>query len=404
MAFPTLLALSFGLCAVALGPGIALVAGQEPSKPAQTTKITDARAPFAPGIVPEALWDGRKMAPFQALDFPKMVSAPEADFLQDGDYVLGVTTHGESRAYPTRFIWWHHVINDKIGRPEADHMIAVTYCSVCNTGIRYDSDLKGKPVKLDFYGLYNGVVVLCERETGSVLLQVDGRFVTGPLLGEKLTPGAVLDTTWGQWKQLHPDTLVMSPDTPKKQFYSPKEKPEPRGYDRFPAPFFRPSMTRGDKRLPFFEKVLAVSVPASGGNTGAPGTFLHRAYPIEALKKAGGVVNDSLGGMPVGVFLDLETAAAVAVARQLDGKTLTFESRKLPDGKPAIFDQETQTQWNIEGKALNGPLKSRSLARLDSHLSQWYGWVAYFPDTSIFGRSDPPQPVDMTASASKDFP
>ena len=48
-------------------------------------------------------------------------------------------------------------------------MFAVTYCSVCNTGIRYDLSLAGKPIKLDFYGLYNGVVTLCDRGSESGL-------------------------------------------------------------------------------------------------------------------------------------------------------------------------------------------------------------------------------------------
>ena len=41
-----------------------------------------------------------------------------------------------------------------------------------------------KAIKLDFYGLYNGIVALCDRETESVLLQAEGRFINGPLLGE----------------------------------------------------------------------------------------------------------------------------------------------------------------------------------------------------------------------------
>ncbi len=369
-------------------------AASAPPSPAEKTP-----APIAPDIVPRALWDGRKIVPFRALDFPKMVRASEADFLDDGDYVLGTTLRGESRAYPTRFIWWHHVINDKIGKAETggEEPVAITYCSVCNTGIGYDRTLNGRPMPIDFYGLYNGVVTLCERDSASVLLQVEGRFVTGPLLGARLKPVPVLDTTWGQWRKLHPDTLVMSLDTPYQKHYSPRTKPEPRDYSRFPAPFFRPSMTRTDKRLPFFEKVLALAVPASNSPAGGESPILRRAYPLSALKQAGGVVNDTLGNRPVAAFLEPESMTATAVSRDVDGKTLSFEGRSMPDGKRAIFDRETGTRWDLEGRGEAGPLKGKSLARLECHLSQWYGWVAYFPDTSIYGRNDPPQPVDMTS-------
>ena len=215
-----------------------------------------------------------------------MVKASDADFMTDDDYILGVTVNGESRAYPTRFVWFHHIVNDKAGKPEMRY--AVTYCSVCNSGLRFDPTVDGKPVLIDFYGLYNGVACFCDRATESVLLQVSGDFVTGPLKGKSLKTGPLLDTTWKEWKTRHPDTLVMSPDTPFARGYRAKGDPEPRGYDKFPQKFFAQSMTRTDKRLPRFEKVLAVAQPVSNAQP------ITRAFPIAALREAGGVVNDKV--------------------------------------------------------------------------------------------------------------
>lgn len=403
---------SWGLMALLACLAALPVGAQETSRNDVPTTEAKTPMPIAPDIQVEALWDGRQIVPFKALDAPKMVKAAEADFLDDDEYVLGVTVNGESRAYPTRFIWWHHVINDAVG----DVPIAVTYCSVCNTGLCFDPVVEGRPIKLDFYGLYNGVVTLCERETTSVLLQVEGRFVAGSLLGKSLKTRPLLDTTWGRWKELHPDTRVMSPEGPFKQYYRPKNQPEPRGYDRFPAPFFRPTVTRGDKRLPPFEKVLGVALrlpekgeraiqppasrasrqtrrnrrPTEGESRTEP--ILRRAYPIKALMEAGGVLNDVLGQKPVVAFLEPDTQTACAFSRLLDGQTLTFEARKRGDGKIAFYDRETGSRWSIEGKADEGPLAGKSLERLENHLSQWYGWAAYYPETSLYGRDDPPQP------------
>ena len=36
------------------------------------------KEPYAADIKPDAVWDGRKLAPFKALDAPKMVKASEA--------------------------------------------------------------------------------------------------------------------------------------------------------------------------------------------------------------------------------------------------------------------------------------------------------------------------------------
>lgn len=371
-------------------------AQEKPAEPPQkaASQADKSKSNPAPDVKTEALWDGRRMVPFKALDAPKMVPMLEADYLDDKDYVLGVTVNGESRAYPTRFIWWHHIINDVIGTAEGGGQvpIAITYCSVCNTGLCFDPVLDGKTLKIDFYGLYNGIVALCERESESVLLQAEGRFATGALSGKSLATKPLLDTTWGKWKLLHPNTLVMSPTPQYQRWYSPKDQPEPRGYDRFPAPFFRPTVTRGDKRLPPFDKVLAVTATQPQKRKTDPEQVIRRAYPIKALQEANGVLNDTAGKVSVVAFLDLETVTANAFSSVLDGKKLTFEARKSEDGKFAFYDKQTSTRWNIEGLAEEGALAGKTLTRIENHLSQWYGWAAYFPDTTIYGRKDPPQP------------
>ena len=83
----------------------------------------------APDIKASALWDGRKLLDFRAIDNPPMVKAREADFLEDEEYVLGISVNGEHRAYPTRFAAFHHVINDKVGNKEdgTEAFVTVTY-------------------------------------------------------------------------------------------------------------------------------------------------------------------------------------------------------------------------------------------------------------------------------------
>ena len=360
---------------------------------------TDKADLIAPNIVPEALWDGRGKVPFHAVDYPKMVAATAADFLDDGEYILGLTVNGQSRAYPTRFIWRHHFINDKTDKTGPDYPeFTLAYCSVCNTGIRFDPRVNGKRVLFDFYGLYNGVVTMCDRDTQSVWLSVEGRAVKGARTGSQLQMASLLDTTWGEWRKRHPDTLVMSQENEYQRFYGDKTKVEPRGYDRFPMAVFEQTLTQHDKRLPMFDKVLAVTLapdiipPVAVTPTQAilPAK-LHRAYPIATLKEAKGVLNDTLGTLPVVAMLTLETQTANAFSRLVDGKTLTFEARAEEGGKPLIYDKETGTRWNIEGVGEAGPLIGKTLTRIDNHLSQWYGWVAYFPNTSIYGRTDMPQ-------------
>ena len=368
-----------------------------------------------PGFEPKALADFRGKMPFKSIDFPAMIKADEATFMEDSDYVLGFSEDGMSRAYPLKMAWFHHVINDKIVSPGGkESFFAISYCSVCNTGIRYDSNVNGKPILLDFYGLYYGVVALCDRDTESVWLQASGIACKGARAGSKLTTRTLLNITWARWKALHPDTQVMSQETPFKKYYA----NDKRGYPTLPG-FFLPTITRVDPRLPFTEMVLGVigpdvqaakpsdtksktsekSDPQKGtiekavekdSATNEPPLATARAYSLKTLKEQSNVVNDTLSTTPLVVFFDEEGDTAAAYSRELDGKLLTFEAKKLPSGKVLLYDRETGSRWNIEGKSEEGKLMGKKLSPLLSHLSEWYGWAGYFPQTSVFGKNEPP--------------
>lgn len=356
---------------------------------------------MAADIVPAALWDGRKEVEFHAATLPKMVRVADARFLIDDEYVLGITSHGESRAYPTRFISWHHIINDRIGKNAQGGatFVTVTYCIVCNSGICFETPLvHDNPLQFDFYGLYNGVMTMFDKQTQSVWLQVTGQSVKGALCGTTLKRDPLLDTTWGAWKKLHPDTLVMAPDPRFNDCYERKGVVMVRGYTKFPAAYFRPTVTHRDTRLPMFAPVLAVRVPASEvcvapAKSTSPMVrphALYRAYPMQTFQEKTGVINDVMGNAPVAVFFLAGSDTMTAVSRELEGRTLTLETHKGSNKNVkqtlAFYDRETGSRWNVEGKAEAGPLAGRQLRRLESHMSQWYGWVSYFPQTSIYGQ------------------
>ena len=50
-----------------------------------------------------------------ALFEPDTVPAKWADFLDDEDQIIGVVHNGIARAYPTRFLSWHELVNDDFG-------------------------------------------------------------------------------------------------------------------------------------------------------------------------------------------------------------------------------------------------------------------------------------------------
>lgn len=50
-----------------------------------------------------------------ALTNPKYVPATKADFMREEEQVLGVNLGGVARAYPTRILSWHELVNDRFG-------------------------------------------------------------------------------------------------------------------------------------------------------------------------------------------------------------------------------------------------------------------------------------------------
>ena len=47
-----------------------------------------------------------------ALTSPKFVAVKDARFVRDDEQVLGVVVNGIAKAYPTRILSWHELVND----------------------------------------------------------------------------------------------------------------------------------------------------------------------------------------------------------------------------------------------------------------------------------------------------
>ncbi len=317
--------------------------------------------PPIPGLT-DQYGDFRGM--FQSLTDPAVAPAAQMTQLGDDEEVLGLTLGGKSRAYPARFIAWHHIVNDTLGgRP-----VAVTYCSVCNSGVAYDPVVGGTRRLFGVFGIYRGVMAMVDPSTETVWSHLTGEALLGPDKGKTLAALPLVNTTWGDWKRLHPDTTTPSWDTPYRRYYRARVVS---GRDYLPSTF--PSTLKGltDDRLMPNALVLAVRIE------GKP-----RAYPFEALAKAAGVVQETLGGTHVAAFYASDSKAAAAFDRRLDGATLDFT--RVADHPGLFQDKGTASQWTVEGLCVSGPLKGKQLARIFSLQAEWYGWSAYFPQTTVY--------------------
>lgn len=97
------------------------------------------------------------------------------------------------------------IVNDRFGATP----VAVTYCPLCGTGMAFLEEVSGQPMEFGVSGLlYNSDVLLYDRRSGSLWSQIDRRAIAGPHKGQRLEAMPLEHTTWGDWRQRHPYTLV----------------------------------------------------------------------------------------------------------------------------------------------------------------------------------------------------
>ena len=170
---------------------------------------------------------------------------------------------------------------------------------------------------------------MIDRETGSVWSHLDGEAIQGPVTGATMEFIPILLTTWEEWLDLNPDTVVLSDDTPFRSRYRDAQvgMPNPRaGQD----------LLYGDDRLDAEELVLGVITDES-----------YAAYPLFELRESDGVINDTMDGMPIVILYDAESNSATAFSRVIDGQEAQFEF--VSGGPFRARDDVTNTTWNITG-------------------------------------------------------
>lgn len=351
------------LCLLLARPITLVRADPAPPNPAQpdvpqSVLVVPPSAPI-PGLTGQ-YGDFRGM--FEALTDPKVIPAAQLTELGDDEEVLGLTVNGVSRAYPARFIAWHHIVNDVLGGKP----VAVTYCSVCNSGVAYDPVVDGRRRLFNVFGLFRGVMAMIDPSTETVWSHLVGEALLGPDKGKTLPALPVVNMTWGEWKRLHPETTTPAWDARYRRYYSQKVVS---GQDSVP-PMFRSTLSglRDDRLVPN-ALVLAVRVEGQA-----------RAYPYAALAKAPDVVQEMVGATPLVAFYTPQTGAAFD--RRLDNRMLDFT--RVPSAPDLFTDKQTHSQWTIEGRGVAGPLAGKQLTRLVSLQAEWYGWSAYFPQTTVY--------------------
>jgi len=270
-------------------------------------------------------------------------------FAGDPDEEVIVVERGDgARAYPTRILQNHEVVNEVVGGDP----VAVTWCPLCASAVVYDRRVDGEVLTFGVSGkLADNDLVLYDRETESEWKQSSGVCLSGTHAGKRLGVLPAATMTWSAFGGRYPDGEVLQPPvwgsgdygTDRFADYMDSETVGPGGDPRLRT-------TIDDWAYDFRPKALTLGLTVGGES---------RGYPRPVVEDAGGVVADTLGGTDVVVF----AAPAGLFAYERDG--LTFE--RTADGHV----RADGTTWDpATGRAEDG----RRLTRVPSRRLFAFTW------------------------------
>lgn len=292
--------------------------------------------------------------------------------LRKDDRVIGLERDGEARAYPLRVLNYHEVVNDTFAGPTL-----VTFCPLCGSGVTAERLVNGEETTFGVSGLlWNSDLVMYDELTGSLWSQIAGTAIRGPETGTELSFLPSQLTTLSTWRAAHPGTKVLLPP-PESNTVRGREAT--RDYTSNPYAGYENSSAVGignnddvDDRINPKTQVLGITHDGSA-----------KAYPLPVVRERG-LVNDTVGDLPVVVTVGPDETSLFGFVRRADGETLSFERtnpRRMTGGG---------STWSVtSGEALDGPLQGTKLEpATDRGQMFWFAWADFNPDSAIFGRDE----------------
>ncbi len=306
----------------------------------------------------EIVWGGVKQDGIPPLRQPKLLTANEADYLDNNDLIFGAYINGVAKAYPKRILAWHEFFVDDF----KDTKVAGVYCTLCGTVIAYDMVYEDNFHDLGTSGfLYRSNKLMYDKATQSLWNTIEGSPILGPLADKNivLQTYPLVTTTWGEWKKQHPTTLVLSLDTGHNRNYD-----EGAAYANyfatddlmFPVP-------RMNNQLANKAEVLIIRAPNYRKDP--------LAISIDYLRKKkwykGKIADTNF------VVLADKTGAA----RAFETNEINFVGIKK--GK---LKDDTGKLWTLNKDKLQST-DNESLNQLSAHNIFWFAWFNTYPNTRL---------------------
>jgi hypothetical protein len=272
--------------------------------------------------------------------------------------VIGVVLDGEARAYPIQVIGYHHQVRDTIGNTP----VMITYCTVCRTGRVFSPLVNGRAEDFRLVGMDHFNAMFEDIRTKSWWQQATGVSIAGPLKNTRLAELPSSQSSLAEWAAEYPDTKILQPDT----FFT-KRYDDLTDYDRGTI---KGSLEKRDSAS-WKPKSWVVGV-RSGSSTKAYDWNELISHPLIA---------DTVGGRPILLVLNADSATFRVWDRNVQGQVLQFE--RVPD-QQLLKDVNTGSLWTYNGKCIGGTLQGQQLKPVQSYQEFWHSWSNFHPGTTRY--------------------
>lgn len=317
-----------------------------------------------------------------SIDDPAFGSVSDINFIPDDRKVIGIKVGNTVRAYPHQIMDWHEIVNDEVG----DKSVAVTFCPLTGTAIGWNREVNGSVTEFGVSGLlFRNNLIPYDRNTDSRWSQMQLRSVAGDLSKTNIKTVDLIETTWETWKQMYPESEVLTRETGFSRNYEGFAYGESYSTDHSNILF---PTQHSDDRLPNKTRVHGViSEQPVTQDVSA------KAYPIKDFDQGGNtinqgvsIINDQIGQADIVVVGSTEHDIAASFEAILDdGTKLNFEP--VQDELPVVMEDQEGNRWDIFGYVVEGPRQGERLTPTLSYTGYWFAWADFFPGLEIYQDS-----------------
>ena len=213
-------------------------------------------------------------------------------------------------------------------------------------------------------GLFDGLFLMRDEESGTFWDHLTGEAVYGPLVGETLEVQPLVMTTAERALESDGDALITISDRAIRSDDDMKVDGLMAGIRGRLNAFFQQTVEEEDGRRPTMDLGLGLWREDRA-----------RYYPMERLRAEGRALLDTFDGERVLVYIDRRTFVPSAVIVEADDVAWDGDVLRLSDGTYV----EGGVLYDAEGEKVEG-------ARPLQVFTRWYGFSLTFPETEIWGE------------------